>query len=118
MAKSPGDKVRGSTTGRPIMVLLDILGQRWTLRILWELGEARVNFRVLRLKCDDVSPTLLNKRLKDLRAMGLVDLDEWGFGLTDQGKALAKHLVGLDVWASEWAAGLGASLNTNQPDLE
>lgn len=107
MAKSPGNKVRGSTSGRPIMVLLDILGQRWTLRILWELGQARVNFRFLRLKCDDVSPTVLNKRLKDLRQMGLVDLDACGFGLTDQGKALAAQLVGLDVWASEWAKGLG-----------
>ena len=32
-------RVRGSTTGRPIMVLLDLLGRRWTLRILWELRE-------------------------------------------------------------------------------
>jgi DNA-binding HxlR family transcriptional regulator len=103
IVKSPGDKVRGSTTGRPIMVLLDILGQRWTLRILWELGEARVNFRVLRLKCDDVSPTILNKRLKQLRALDLVDLDAGGYGLTAHGKALAGQLVGLDVWASEWA---------------
>ena len=29
--------VRGSRTGRPIMALLDLLGRRWTLRILWEL---------------------------------------------------------------------------------
>ena len=33
--KSPGQKVRGSQSGRPIMVLLDVLGQRWTLRVLW-----------------------------------------------------------------------------------
>ena len=30
-------RVRGSRTGRPIMVLLDLLGRRWALRILWEL---------------------------------------------------------------------------------
>lgn len=101
--KKPGQRVRGSQTGRPIMVLLDVLGQRWTLRILWELGDTRANFRVLRLKCDNVSPTLLNRRLKQLRDLGLVDLDDWGFGLTPQGKELAGQLAGLDVWASQWA---------------
>jgi len=29
--------VRGSRSGRPIMALLDLLGRRWTLRIIWEL---------------------------------------------------------------------------------
>jgi DNA-binding HxlR family transcriptional regulator len=32
-----GKPVRGSTTGRPIMVALDLLGRRAALRILWEL---------------------------------------------------------------------------------
>ena len=30
----PGRRVRGSSTGRPIMALLDLLGRRMTLRIL------------------------------------------------------------------------------------
>lgn len=29
--------MRGSRSGRPIMALLDLLGRRWTLRIIWEL---------------------------------------------------------------------------------
>jgi len=40
-------RVRGSTTGRPIMVLLDLLGRRWTLRIVWELRDAPRRFREL-----------------------------------------------------------------------
>jgi L-alanine-DL-glutamate epimerase-like enolase superfamily enzyme len=36
----PGKPVRGSQTGRPIMALLDLLGRRWTLRLLWELRMA------------------------------------------------------------------------------
>lgn len=104
--KSPGQKVRGSQSGRPIMVLLDVLGQRWTLRVLWELGDTRANFRVLRLKCDDVSPTVLNKRLKQLRELNLVNLDKWGYGLTLQGKELTTQMIGLDVWAAGWAQGL------------
>ena len=30
----PGRRVRGSSSGRPIMALLDLLGQRWMLRAL------------------------------------------------------------------------------------
>jgi hypothetical protein len=31
----PGRAVRGSTTGRPIMALFDLIGRRWTLRVIW-----------------------------------------------------------------------------------
>src|SRR5512139_3142830 len=99
MAKLPGTTVRGSRTGRPIMVLLDLLGQRWTLRLLWELGQGGSTFRALRSRCDDVSPTLLNRRLKDLRELGLVDLGEHGYALTSLGLSLTKRLSSLDNWA-------------------
>ena len=34
-------RVRGSQSGRPIMALLDLLGRRWSLRIIWELRDGR-----------------------------------------------------------------------------
>ena len=40
--------VRGSKSGRAIMALLDLLGRRWTLRILWELREQALTSRALR----------------------------------------------------------------------
>ena len=50
--------VRGSSSGRPIMALLDLLGRRWTLRIVWELREDRaLTSRALRSACDEASPT-------------------------------------------------------------
>jgi len=81
----PGNRARGSTSGRPIMVLLDALGQRWTLRILWELQDDRLSFRTLQGRCDGVSPTVLNGRLKMLRGLGIVDLGgHHGRGLSDR----------------------------------
>ena len=94
--------VRGSRTGRPVMVLLDLLGQRWTLRIIWELRSERLSFRGLRERCDDVSPTVLNTRLKDLREHEIVDLDEEGYGLTRAGRELGAQLGHLDAWARRW----------------
>src|SRR3546814_18933442 len=43
----PRQPVRGSSTGRPIMAALDLLGRRWCLRILWELRGPSLTFRAL-----------------------------------------------------------------------
>ena len=109
MTAKPGQSVRGSTTGRPIMVLFDVLGQRWTLRILWELRQSRLTFRDLRTQCENVSPTVLNTRLKALRELGLVDHDEEGYGHTSMGSELAMQLGALDGWSHKWAKSLEAS---------
>ena len=95
-------EVRGSTTGRPIMRLLDVLGKRWSLRVLWELREGRMTFRELRMRCDDVSPTSLNARLKDLRNLNLVDLTDDGFGYTRWGHELGEQLMTMNRWAMKW----------------
>jgi len=109
MTKLPGQPVRSSSSGRPIMVLLDLLGKRWTLRILWELYHGGpVTFRELRTKCEEVSPTLLNSRLKDLRNLNLLELSSNGYGLTKQGQSLTLKLAPLDTWANEWAKSLSA----------
>jgi DNA-binding HxlR family transcriptional regulator len=85
------------------MVLLDLLGQRWTLRVIWELRGARRSFRDLQAQCDAVSPTVLNSRLKSLREAGIVDLEAEGYGLTASGRELGLQLAELDVWARRWA---------------
>tara|TARA_R110002051_G_scaffold321097_1_gene407850 strand:+ start:660 stop:995 length:336 start_codon:yes stop_codon:yes gene_type:complete len=103
MVKRPGTPVRGSATGRPIMVLLDVLGQRWTLRILWELRGGPATFRALQARCDAISPTVLNARLKDLRALALVTLAEDGYALSRLGEDLCDQFGGLDAWANQWA---------------
>ena len=85
------------------MVLLDLLGQRWTLRIIWELRAERRTFRDLQAQCDAVSPTVLNSRLKTLRDAGIVDLQPKGYGLTSSGRELGTQLAELDGWAKRWA---------------
>lgn len=100
----PGSPVRGSRTGRPLMALLDLLGRRWTLRILWELRSERRSFRALQERCGELSPTVLNDRLREMRESALVDLTEGeGYGLTRHGRELAARLVPLARWADGWA---------------
>lgn len=83
------------------MVALDLLGRRSTLRILWELRGDPMTFRVLQEACETNS-SLLNKRLAELRALGLVEHDSGGYGLTEEGQKLKTVLMPLIKWADQW----------------
>ena len=100
----PGRPVRGSQTGRPIMALLDLLGRRWTLRILWELREEPLGFRVLQEHCDRMSPSVLAQRLVELQDADIVRQRERGmYTLTPEGLHLLQALAPLNEWAFRWA---------------
>jgi DNA-binding HxlR family transcriptional regulator len=108
MSKPPKHAVRGSTTGRPIMALLDLLGRRWTLRILWELRGRSLTSRALREACDDASPTVLQARLSDLRGAGLIELRTEGYGLTETGRELQETFLPLHRFADRWSKSLAS----------
>lgn len=99
-----GQPVRGSTTGRPIMVALDLLGRRTALRVLWELRGDPLTFRALLDACE-TNTRLLNTRLTELREADLVEHAEGGYRLTDEGRRLAKALKPLSAWAEQWGHG-------------
>jgi DNA-binding HxlR family transcriptional regulator len=85
------------------MALFDLLGRRWLLRILWELRSAPLSFRELRERCDAMSPTVLNQRLREMREAGIVQLEEpSGYALTRSGQQLLEALMPLQRWAEQW----------------
>ena len=103
----PGQPVRGSTTGRPLMAAMDLLGRRWALRIVWELRDGPLGARALQSRCDRMSSSVLYERLDELTAAGLLARDEaGGYQLTDVGAELAPALESLDSWARRWAQAL------------
>ena len=101
----PGKPVRGSATGRPVMALLDLLGRRGTLRLLWELRDGQAqSFRQLAANAGNMSPSVMNDRIKELREARLVELASGGYVLTTTGSGLLQKLKPLHQWAEEWAA--------------
>ncbi len=99
----PGARVRGSATRRPIMALLDLLGRRWALRVIWELRGEPLTFRDLQAACDGMSSSVLNQRLGELREAGIAERAGEGFRLTDEGRRLLEAFQPLDAWARRWA---------------
>ena len=100
----PGRPVRGSTTGRPLMAALDLLGRRWALRLIWELRGSPVGARELRRRCDEMSSSVLYQRLGELTEAHIVAKnDDGAYGLTDQGRSLIGALMPLIEWADQWS---------------
>lgn len=103
-APVPGRPVRGSTTGRPLMAAMDLLGRRWALRLLWELRGGPVGARNLLERCEGLSSSVLYDRLRDLKAAGLIVQDPSDrYRLTATGRSLATALDPLDAWSKRWA---------------
>ena len=97
-----------SPTQPSMLALLDLLGRRWALRILWELREQPASFQELHRRCDLMSASVLSQRLTELRDAQLVEKDQaGGYALTLSGSRLLTRLDGIDEWTQEWARTIG-----------
>jgi len=100
----PGSPVRGSQSGKPLMAVFDLLGRSWSIGILWQLSEGgSASFRELQARCETVSPTVLNTRLKELRQARLVERTKDGYSATPLGIELYEMLAPLRNWSRKWA---------------
>jgi len=88
----------------PIARALDVLGDRWTLLILRELGLADQRFTELRRHLPGIAPTVLTQRLRELVDDGLVTTHPDSsprrqiYVLTDRGRDAAPILRALARW--------------------
>jgi DNA-binding HxlR family transcriptional regulator len=90
-----------------MLALLDLLGRRWALRILWELRQQPASFQLLQRRCDSMSTSVLSQRLGELREAQLVEKDQTGdYRLSESGSRLLARLDGIDEWTQEWARAL------------
>jgi len=88
-----------------MMAALDLLGQRWTLRVIWELQQQPAGFRELRRRTDAMSSSVLAERLRQLVNSGIVTTDLHGaYQLTELGRRLGSALEPLNTWAQHWAS--------------
>lgn len=100
---TPGKPVRGSKTGVPIMALFDLLGSSWTMGVIWQLQGGPYTFRELQERCDSISPSMLNSRIKDLKKADIAERTLDGYQLTERGEKLIEILRPFGDWSREWA---------------
>jgi len=82
------------------MALLDLLGRRWALRVIWELrADTAPTFRELQQLCGGISSSVLSARLRELTEIGVISHDGNGYALSSHGRELLELLAPLDAWA-------------------
>ena len=85
------------------MALFDLLGRRWSLRVIWELREETLTFRELQSRCEGMSSSVLNDRLAELRAAGIAEANPEGYAITEEGNRLLELYPPMQAWAERWA---------------
>lgn len=108
MPQAPGSAGERSADDAAVRALFDVLGRRWALRVIWELGPDAMTYRELAARVPDMSTSVLTQRLRDLRAAGLVEHEQGaGYQLTSLGSDLLAHLTPLRAWAERVEFGSG-----------
>jgi len=92
--------IRRAQTSAPMCRALALSGRRWALRVVWELRVGPLNFRALRAACGDISPSVLQDRLHELRALGVIEMiPNLGYRLSSNGERLFQVLAQLEKWS-------------------
>jgi DNA-binding HxlR family transcriptional regulator len=88
------------------MAALELLGRRWTMRIVWELRDEPATFRELQRRCGGISPSVVSARTGELREARIVEQTADGYALTTLGRGLLEAFGPIDAWAKKWARAL------------
>ena len=94
--------IRKTETSASLALALDHFGRRWALRVVWELRGEPLSFRALRSACGDISPSVMQARLHQLRDLGLIEqIPGLGYRHTSAGQQLFRVIAPLDNWAEK-----------------
>jgi DNA-binding HxlR family transcriptional regulator len=90
---------------------LNVLGQKWVLRIIRALDDETQRFCELQDALGGANSATLSQRLKLLEDEGLIDrrtvstVPPWvEYSLTEKGADLGRAISGIDRWAERWAS--------------
>ena len=93
----------------PISKTAEIFGEKWTLLIIRDLVLGATRFNQIQRSIPMISPTVLNKRLSDLQARGVVvrrripNQRGHEYQLTESGRELLPLILKMAEWGMRWA---------------
>jgi DNA-binding HxlR family transcriptional regulator len=92
----------------PTRVILDRIGDKWTVLVVLLLRNGPLRFTELRAGIGSVAPKVLTQTLRRLERDGLVTREVFAevpprvvYGLTPMGESLLKPITAVSEWAEE-----------------
>lgn len=105
----------------PVAKALEVLGERWTILIVRELLMGASRFNELQRGLNQISPTMLTRRLNELSDAGIVIRKKipgqrgYEYFLTEMGNELLPVVESIGNWGMRWARG---KMDDTDLDLE
>ncbi|MBX0357442.1 helix-turn-helix domain-containing protein [Halobacillus sp. Nhm2S1] len=102
-----------------INLVIDLIGGKWKVLLLWHLNEGDKRFNELRRTIPEITKKMLTQQLRELEGHGLVKRTVHEevpprvvYSTTDFGRKLQPVLYGMCQWGDDYAEKEGIQMNS------
>ena len=102
-------KIKISEKSCSLREVLDIIGGKWAMPIIYILSKGKMRFKELERTVEGINTRMLVKELKNMEANGIVTREVFAtvpptveYTLTNKGEKLLPSIVSLHNWGQEF----------------
>lgn len=102
-------KIKISEKTCSLREVLDIIGGKWAMPIIYILSKGKMRFKELERSVEGINTRMLVKELKNMEANGIITRDVFAtvpptveYTLTSKGEKLLPSIVSLHTWGQEF----------------
>jgi len=103
-------KIKVSEKYCSLREVLDIIGGKWSMPIIYILSKGKMRFKELERNIEGINTRMLVKELKNMEANGILTREVFAtvpptveYALTTKGEKLLPSIVSLHKWGLEYA---------------
>jgi DNA-binding HxlR family transcriptional regulator len=105
----PDKKIKISQNTCSLKDVLDIIGGKWAMPIIYHLSKGKMRFRELERNVEGINTRMLVKELKNMEVNGIITREVFAtvpptveYTLTNKGEKLLPSIVSLHSWGQEF----------------
>ena len=90
--------------------VLDIIGGKWAMPIIYILSKGKMRFKEIERSIDGINTRMLVKELKNMESNGILTREVFAtvpptveYTLTDKGQKLLPSIISLHSWGQEFS---------------
>lgn len=104
------EKISNSEKKCSLKDVLDIIGGKWAMPIIYHLSKGKMRFKELERSIEGINTRMLVKELKNMEFNGIITREVFAtvpptveYTLTNKGEKLLPSIVSLHKWGEEYA---------------
>ena len=103
-------KINVSENACSLRDVLDIIGGKWSMPIIYHLSKGKMRFKELERSVEGINTRMLVKELKNMEVNGIVTRQVFAtvppmveYALTEKGEKLLPSIISLHQWGQEFS---------------